>query len=452
MSDAPAFEPLVTAFVCNWCTYTGADLAGTSRLQMDENVRIVRLPCTGRIDPLLVVKAFERGSDGVIVSGCHPGDCHYHTGNYHARRRFAVFRELMLLFGFEPERLTFSWVSASEGGKWQEVVNTTTARLRRLGPFAGYRQLDAAELGGLDAVRRASPRLPPAAWSASDELRELAEGLLAEKKVDVVSGWGEGRREVRPELVTRPEDVRRLVADHRCVHNLSVYLDPRRSHVRELGRAAVVVKGCDARTVAGLLREHQLTREEVVLIGVRCGGVWEDAGDSESGLADRCAGCDMQAPELADHLVGAPQERAQATSRVAADVAAVMSMSPQERWAFWSNELGRCVRCNACRAVCPLCYCSRCVADKSRPQWVEPSPHLRGNLAWHLTRALHLAGRCGGCGECARACPVGIPLELIQHRVAQVVKERFSYQASDDPEIPAPIGAFDRNDPQEFIL
>jgi coenzyme F420-reducing hydrogenase delta subunit len=85
------FEPRITAFVCNWCTYTGADLAGTSRLRMASNVRIVRLPCTGRIDPLFLIKAFERGADGLIVSGCHPADCHYTAGNYHARRRFIVF-------------------------------------------------------------------------------------------------------------------------------------------------------------------------------------------------------------------------------------------------------------------------------------------------------------------------------------------------------------------------
>ena len=99
MSDD--FEPRITAFVCNWCTYTGADLAGTSRLQMASNVRIIRLPCTGRIDPLFIIKAFERGADGVIVSGCHPADCHYTAGNYHARRRFAVFHELMEFIGVD---------------------------------------------------------------------------------------------------------------------------------------------------------------------------------------------------------------------------------------------------------------------------------------------------------------------------------------------------------------
>jgi F420-non-reducing hydrogenase iron-sulfur subunit len=140
-NGAHAFEPRITAFVCNWCTYTGADLAGTTRLHMASNVRIIRLPCTGRIDPLFIVKAFERGADGVIVSGCHPTDCHYTTGNYHARRRFTVFRELATFLGIDPGRMTFSWVSASEGAKWRDVVNDTVARVRELGPFDAYRDL-----------------------------------------------------------------------------------------------------------------------------------------------------------------------------------------------------------------------------------------------------------------------------------------------------------------------
>ncbi len=133
-----SFEPHIVAFVCNWCTYTGADLAGTSRLPMATNVRIVRLPCTGRIDPLFVLKAFERGADGIIVSGCHPGDCHYAEGNYHARRRFRLFKELLDFTGIDSRRVTFSWVSASQGQKWADVVNETTERVRGLGPFETY--------------------------------------------------------------------------------------------------------------------------------------------------------------------------------------------------------------------------------------------------------------------------------------------------------------------------
>lgn len=132
------FEPKIVAFVCNWCTYTGADLAGTSRLKMAPNVRIIRAPCSSRVSPLFIIKAFERGADGVIVSGCHTGDCHYSTGNYYARRRFTVFRELLDFLGIDTNRVTFSWVSASEGPKWQEVVNDTAARIKQLGPFHEY--------------------------------------------------------------------------------------------------------------------------------------------------------------------------------------------------------------------------------------------------------------------------------------------------------------------------
>jgi len=130
-----AWSPKIVAFVCNWCTYTGADLAGTSRLKMDANVRVIRLTCSSRVNPLFIIKAFERGADGVIVSGCHTGDCHYSTGNYYARRRFAILRDLLQFMGVEDDRVTFSWVSASEDNKWQEVVNETTARVRALGAF-----------------------------------------------------------------------------------------------------------------------------------------------------------------------------------------------------------------------------------------------------------------------------------------------------------------------------
>ena len=140
-----AYEPKIVAFVCNWCTYTGADLAGTSRLTMAHNVRVIRLNCSSRVSPLFVIKAFERGADGVIVSGCHTGDCHYSTGNYFTRRRFTIFRELLDFMGVDTNRVTFSWVSASEGRKWQQVINETTARVKELGPFHKYGQPERAD-------------------------------------------------------------------------------------------------------------------------------------------------------------------------------------------------------------------------------------------------------------------------------------------------------------------
>lgn len=136
------FEPKIVAFVCNWCTYTGADLAGTSRMKYQSNVRMIRLPCTGRIDPMFIIKAFESGADGVLVSGCHPGDCHYTAGNYHARRRWILFRQLLKFIGIDESRVFFSWVSASEGKKWVDVINEVTDTVRNKGPFVNYQKLN----------------------------------------------------------------------------------------------------------------------------------------------------------------------------------------------------------------------------------------------------------------------------------------------------------------------
>lgn len=135
------FEPKIIAFVCNWCTYAGADLTGTSRIKYASNVRIVRFPCTGRIDYMLILKSFAEGADGVIISGCHPNDCHYTSGNFHARRRWIVFRGLLDFMGIDIKRIRFSWVSAAEGAKWAEVVNSTVTDIRALGPYVNYRKI-----------------------------------------------------------------------------------------------------------------------------------------------------------------------------------------------------------------------------------------------------------------------------------------------------------------------
>lgn len=135
------FEPKITAFVCNWCTYAGADLTGTSRIKYATNVRAIRLPCTGRIDFMLILKAFANGADGIIVSGCHPGDCHYTSGNYHARRRWIIFREVLEMVGIDNRRIHFAWVSAAEGAKWAELVNSVVDEVRKLGPYKEYKEL-----------------------------------------------------------------------------------------------------------------------------------------------------------------------------------------------------------------------------------------------------------------------------------------------------------------------
>jgi coenzyme F420-reducing hydrogenase delta subunit len=134
-AQASPWQPTILAFLCNWCSYAGADLAGTSRLQYPANVRVIRVPCSGRVNPMFIVEALRQGADGVLVSGCHPGDCHYLAGNYYARRRFAMLQRYLEYVGIEKGRVQFSWVSASEGARFAQVVTQITADVRALGPL-----------------------------------------------------------------------------------------------------------------------------------------------------------------------------------------------------------------------------------------------------------------------------------------------------------------------------
>jgi coenzyme F420-reducing hydrogenase delta subunit len=128
------FQPTIVAFVCNWCTYTAADLAGTARMVQSPNLRLVRMMCTGMVDPKYVIKALLSGADAVLVSGCHPGDCHYINGNFKARRRIKLLKEILPQFGFEEDRLKLTWIGASEGNEFAETVNTLVERIQELGP------------------------------------------------------------------------------------------------------------------------------------------------------------------------------------------------------------------------------------------------------------------------------------------------------------------------------
>jgi F420-non-reducing hydrogenase iron-sulfur subunit len=129
------FEPLILAFLCNWCSYAGADLAGTSRLQYPPNVKIIRVMCSGRVNPSFVLNAFQQGIDGVIIGGCHPGECHYNQGNYLTRRRITLLKLLLEYVGIDPRRVQMTWVSASEGGKFADVMKKVTDEIRTLGPI-----------------------------------------------------------------------------------------------------------------------------------------------------------------------------------------------------------------------------------------------------------------------------------------------------------------------------
>jgi len=447
MATESGWQPNIVAMVCRWCTYAGADLAGTSRLTYPATVRLVRFPCTGRMNPLFILKAFDHGADGVLVSGCHPGDCHYVQGNFYARRRFATFRALMEFVGLDPRRLHFSWVSASEGAKWVRVVEEVSSAVQAVGP--------AKSPGGNDT---AFPAVETSRAPASTEehealtgrVREVTSDLLREGEVSVVLGYKSGTLpgQVVPGFITSSEEADSLVWDSNCFHNLSVYLP--RLDAKE-GKVGAVVKKCDAATVVGLLQEKQVSRDELHLIGVQCAGVWES-----DRLADKCHTCDGQVSPLCDVAVTPEGTRetsvpAESDPRDAA-IAYLETLPPDTRWSFWQEEFGRCIRCYACRAVCPLCYCDSCITEKHRPQWISPAIDETGNTAWNLVRAFHLAGRCTGCDECARVCPADIRLDLINRKLAKVVEERFGYEAGTDPDAAPPLTEFRDEDSEEFIL
>jgi F420-non-reducing hydrogenase iron-sulfur subunit len=141
-----SFQPKIVGILCNWCSYTGADLAGTARIKYAPNVRVIRVMCSGRVDPTFIMKAFADGADGVLVAGCHLGDCHYIDGNYKTMRRMVLLKKMLAEYGIEPGRFRLEWVSASEGERWAEVVNAITAEVRKLGPakFAARRARKAA--------------------------------------------------------------------------------------------------------------------------------------------------------------------------------------------------------------------------------------------------------------------------------------------------------------------
>jgi F420-non-reducing hydrogenase iron-sulfur subunit len=169
---ADEFEPKILGILCNWCTYAGADLAGTSRTQYPPNVRVIRVMCTGRIDPAFILEAFSLGADAVLVSGCHIGDCHYIAGNFKSRRRIALTRKIIEQYGIDPRRLKMTFVSASEGALWAEVVKDMVNTIKKLGPSNVQKKVSMAEAGH-------------AAPSADEDLAEIAKAS-AGKKLEAV--------------------------------------------------------------------------------------------------------------------------------------------------------------------------------------------------------------------------------------------------------------------------
>ena len=282
--------------------------------------------------------------------------------------------------------------------------------------------------------------------TVTESLQRAASELLSDVNIAVIIGYGRNGESPfsHPEFVRKPEDVERLVFDDRCFGNLAVYLS--KDTIRRMGKIGIVVKGCDLRAVNVLLREHVVKREDIVLIGVPCTG----QGDP---LPYKCSVCEQRNPQGCDIVVGEPVEQPQINAEQRySDAADIDAKSIEERWEFWSGQLSKCIRCYACRNVCPLCYCKRCIIDKTIPQWIETSAHLRGNVAWNVARAFHLTGRCVGCGECERACPMDIPLSAINQKMAQLMEEWFDFQSGLSSDEKAPFTTFSLDDSDTGIL
>lgn len=275
-----------------------------------------------------------------------------------------------------------------------------------------------------------------------NKIREIAKKLLTEGQVDFVIGYGRNPMgAIEPIFVSKLEDVNKLTWSYKdCYNNLAVYLT--KDLVKNANKVAIVAKGCDVKSIVGLIQENQIKREKVVIIGMSGNGIGEP-------LLKKCKNCDVKTPRMYDYLIG--DSISPEPIDKYAEVEEFDKKSCEEKRAFWDEQLAKCTKCYACRAVCPLCYCSRCIVEKNQPQWIPTSPHKSGNFIWNFMRSFHLAGRCIGCDECERVCPENIPLSLINKKIAQEVKENFNYEAGYDLEQKPPLVCFEKEDNQEFI-
>jgi formate dehydrogenase subunit beta len=304
-----------------------------------------------------------------------------------------------------------------------------------------------------------TPIIDPVAYvTATEAIRAEAVRLLTEGAVAAVVGYIPGRRKgtAIPGIVTTADKAAELIFSPACVNNLALYLTKAKKEVRGKGKLAIVAKGCDMRALAGLMGESQLKREDLVIIGVACAGV-HGAGVpsneplSAATIARKCRECTVHEPAGADLLCGTLPSLPELTPVEQEELAKLDAMTPAERWAYWKEHLSRCIRCMACRQVCPFCYCEQCLCDKNRPQAVETSPRPAANMGWHIVRAMHLAGRCAGCAECERACPMDIPLNLLNRKMAQELKELYGHEAGLTPKEKGPLAEYKDTDDQSFI-
>ena len=446
------WSPKIVAFLCTWCSYAGADLAGTGRNQYPPNIRVIRVPCSGRINPIYIIKALLEGADGVMVSGCHPGDCHYLVGNYHARRRFTVLKKLLTTAGFEPDRVQFTWVSASEGARFADVVREVTEKVVALGPN--------------DILRSCGESVPPVSLQAQDSsvaelpqkngnnsclkqqelLIPLCTKLLEDGKANTVVAFQAGGETglCLPYIFTSPEDAENLVWNNRCVPNLSGYL----SEIK--GRLAITAKPCDARAVVNLIKEKQLKREDIYIIGLTCDGKIDENGKP----LPCCIDCKVHIPPVYDTLIGEKTDDSDefdSVNKIAESKIAESNTADKSPERFL-GEMNKCILCYSCRQTCYGCYCKTCFVERGEPDWSTASPDTGAKMLYHLGRAMHLSGRCVECGACQSACASGVNIRYLIKSATDFVKDTYDYQTGMDLETEPAMLTYNEDDPEIGFL
>lgn len=317
--------------------------------------------------------------------------------------------------------------------------------------------------------------------SMTDKIREQARKLLADKKVDLVIGYGEGDNPMRvqPVFVDKVEDIDKLIWPSFGLINLANYLIRYRNTPHKIG---IVAKGCDSRSIVALLKENQIDRDRLHIIGVNCpgmlsrqvarekvgeiisaevkdGGNWSFTtvqGTKEVSCFDlipsNCVACRHHAPVISDVVIGDPITDGAAEDDGYDSVREFEKKPSEERYEYLMKEMSACIRCYACRQACPTCNCGECFVDITQPRWVDKGLDETDLAIWQLIRVYHQAGRCVDCGACEEACPVGVPLLWLTRKMNLIVRERFGFEAGLDPDALPPLANYRKDDPEEFIL
>ncbi len=265
-----------------------------------------------------------------------------------------------------------------------------------------------------------------------EEIKKIARELLAENKVQVVLGFEKGTaNKVRPAFFTKAEDIDKLIYNEACIHNIALYL--KKDTCQHAKGVAITATPNVVRSILQLSAENQITEEKIHIIGITHEG--------------KCAGIlDFKAAEEFSKTQPKglkPEDKAL--------IEKIQAMSLEERFDYWVEAFSPCIKCYACRASCPMCYCGKCNVETNNPQWIPVASHKYGNVEWHMMRAMHLAGRCINCGECNRSCPVDIPLNILSYMLSDFVLDEFDSEAGLNSVFTSALSAYTVVDKENFI-